>query len=84
MEKNTGKKVVTQENSGKTQGILSRLECGHPECSLYAEVPNSHFCRWGGGELLIQSPKMLKSLIHIFSGGESGGGGGGGDWAANF
>ena len=30
MEKNTGKKVVSQGNSGKTQGILSWLECGHP------------------------------------------------------
>ena len=30
MENTQGKSSEHRENSGKTQGILSRLECGHP------------------------------------------------------
>ena len=30
-KKTQGKNSSHRENSGKTQGILSRLECGHPE-----------------------------------------------------
>ena len=37
-----------------------------------AKIPNLHFCRWGGGgvggQLLMQSPKMLQSQILIFAG----------------
>ena len=34
------------------------------------KIPNSHCCRggWVGGQLLMLSPKMLKSQIHIFAG----------------
>ena len=39
--------------------------------SKNAKIPNSHCCRWGGGvggQLLMLSPNMLKSQIHIFTG----------------
>ena len=41
--------------------------------SKNAKIPNSHFHRWKRGiesQLLMLSPKMLKSHIHIFAGGE--------------
>ena len=39
--------------------------------SKNAKIPNSHFHRWDRGietKLLMLSPKMLKSQIHIFTG----------------
>ena len=39
--------------------------------SRNAKIPNSHFHRWKRGiesQLLMLSPKMLKSHIHIFAG----------------
>ena len=45
------------------------------------KIPNSHFWRWVGGwgvsgKLLMLSPKMIQSKIHIFAGRWVGGGGG--------
>ena len=47
---------------------------------IMLKVPNSHFHRWKrgvGSQLLMLSPEMLKSQIHIFAGGGRG-------WLANF
>ena len=43
--------------------------------SRNAKIPNSHFHRWDRGiesQLLMLSPKMLKSQIQIFTGGTGG------------
>ena len=37
-KKSQGKRSYHRENSGKTQGILSWLECGHPDCRVFGPV----------------------------------------------
>ena len=57
----------------KSPKTFSQVEEGGWQPAFDAEsknpkIPNSHFCRGVGSQLLMLSPKMLKSQIHIFTG----------------